>query len=163
MERVILRMKPWKIVMASDHAGFALKRQMAGYLVSLGCSAEDVGTHSEASCDYPDFAIEAGRRLASGEFERGIFVCGTGVGISMVANKIAGLRAVVTTSELVVELARKHNDANVLCLGARIVGVTLAEALIRRFLETDFEGGRHSVRLDKIRKLEGGCGGAGNG
>lgn len=151
-------MKAWKIVMASDHAGLALKRHVRAFLEKQGCTVVDVGTHTEASCDYPDYAVEAGRRLAAGEFERGVFVCGTGVGISLAANKIPGLRAVATTSELVTELSRKHNDANVLCLGGRILGEALAEALVTRFLETGFEGGRHSVRLDKIRRLEGGCG-----
>jgi ribose 5-phosphate isomerase B len=150
-------MKAWKIVMASDHAGLALKCHLREFLEKQGCSVVDVGTHTEASCDYPDFAAEAGRRLAAGEFERGVFVCGTGVGISMAANKIPGLRAVATTSELVAELSRKHNDANVLCLGGRIVGETLAEALVCRFLETGFEGGRHSLRVEKIMRLEGGC------
>jgi len=149
-------MKAWRIVMASDHAGFAMKRQMAAFLEAAGCSVTDVGTKDEVSCDYPDFASEAGQRLAAGEFERGVFCCGTGVGISIAANKIKGVRAVAPTSELVTELARKHNDANVLCLGGRIVGVALAEALVLRFLETDFEGGRHAVRLGKIGRLE--CG-----
>jgi len=150
-------MKSWRIVMASDHAGLALKLHLRGVLEKQDHQVVDVGTHTEASCDYPDFAAEAGRRLAAGEFERGIFVCGTGVGISISANKIPGLRAVTATSELVVELSRKHNDANVLCLGGRILGETLAEALVRRFLETDFDGGRHALRLEKIRRLEGGC------
>ncbi len=149
-------MKAWKVVMASDHAGWALKRQLLAFLEAQGCSVTDVGTHSEEPCDYPDFAVEAGRRLAAGEFERGVFCCGTGAGISLTANKIAGLRAVATTSEIVAELARRHNDANVLCLGGRIIGKTLAEVLVRRFLETDFEGGRHAVRLEKVKRLEGG-------
>jgi len=152
-------MKAWKIVMASDHAGWALKRHLRAVLEAQGSSVTDVGTQNERSCDYPDFAAAAGRRLAAGEFDRGVFCCGTGVGISLAANKIGGLRAVSTTSELVIELARKHNDVNVLCLGGRIVGQALAEALVQRFLETDFEGGRHAVRLEKIRRLE--CGGGG--
>jgi ribose 5-phosphate isomerase B len=150
-------MKAWKIVMASDHAGLALKLYLRGVLEKRGCTVVDVGTHTEASCDYPDYAAEAGRRLAAGEFERGVFVCGTGVGVSISANKIPGLRAVTATSELVVELSRKHNDANVLCLGKWILGETLAEALVCRFLETGFEEGRHLLRLAKIRRLESDC------
>lgn len=147
-------MKPWKVVLASDHAGLALKRHLQAFLEKEGCKVADVGTHTPDSCDYPDFAAEAGRRLAAGEFERGIFICGTGTGIAISANKIAGIRAAPCTHEFLAEMSRKHNDANVLCLGERIVAPGLAEILARRFLEAEFEGGRHARRVDKIKQLE---------
>jgi len=147
-------MKPWKIVLASDHAGLALKEHLEAFLRQAGCQVVDVGTHTTDSCDYPDFAAEAGRRLAAGEFERGIFVCGTGLGIALAANKIPGVRAVPCPSEYTVELTRRHNDANVLCLGGWTIGTRLAEVLVNRFLETPFEGGRHARRVDKIKRLE---------
>lgn len=147
-------MKPWKVVMASDHAGLTLKRHLLEFLKQEGCSVEDVGTHTADSCDYPDFAAEGARRLAAGEFERGVFVCGSGVGIAMAANKVPGIRASACTLELLAELTRKDNDANVLCLGERIVAPAFAEAITRRFLETEFAGGRHARRVDKIRQLE---------
>lgn len=147
-------MKPFKIVMASDHAGLRLKRHLKAFLEAKGCTVTDVGAHSEESCDYPDFAAEGARRLAAGEFERGIFVCGSGIGISIAANKIPGIRAATCTLEYLAEMTRRHNDANVLCLGERVVGEGLAEALVTRFLEADFEGGRHARRVGKISGLE---------
>jgi ribose 5-phosphate isomerase B len=147
-------MKAWKVVLGSDHAGLALKEHLKRFLVELGCRVEDVGTYTSERCDYPDYAAAAARRVAAGEFERGVLVCGTGVGVSLAANKVRGIRAAVCESEYVAEMARRHNDANLLCLGARVIGTGVAEALVRRFLETEFEGGRHAQRVDKIMALE---------
>lgn len=147
-------MKAWKVVLASDHAGLALKRHLSEFLKREGCQVVDVGTHAPDSCDYPDFAAEGARRLAAGEFERGIFVCGSGVGIAMAANKISGIRAASCAFEFLAELTRRDNDANVLCLGERVVAPALAEAITKRFLETEFAGGRHARRLEKIGQLE---------
>jgi len=147
-------MQPKKIVMASDHAGLALKRHLQDFLEKEGCMVVDAGTHTTDSCDYPDYAAAAGRRLAAGEFELGVFVCGSGIGISIAANKIPGIRAAVCTHEYLAEMSRRHNNANVLCLGERVVALGLAEVLVRRFVETEFEGGRHQRRVDKIGQLE---------
>lgn len=147
-------MQPKKIVMASDHAGLALKRHLQAFLEKEGCTVVDVGTHTTDSCDYPDYAAAAGRRLAAGEFELGVFVCGSGIGISISANKIPGIRAAACAHEYLAEMSRRHNNANVLCLGERVVAFGLAEVLVRRFVETEFEGGRHQRRVDKIGQLE---------
>lgn len=143
-----------KIVLASDHAGLALKLHLKAFLEKQGCSIVDVGTHTPDSTDYPDYAAEAGRRLAKGEFDRGVFICGTGTGIAIAANKIPGIRAAACTHEFLAEMSRRHNDANVLCLGERIVAPGLAELLVQRFLESEFEGGRHARRVDKVKQLE---------
>jgi ribose 5-phosphate isomerase B len=147
-------MKAWKVVVGSDHAGLELKERVKRFLKAQGCVVEDVGTHRAASCDYPDYAAAAARRVAAGACERGVLVCGTGAGVSLAANKVRGIRAVPCSSEYVAEMARRHNDANVLCLGGRVVGAGVAEALVRRFLETEFEGGRHARRVAKIEALE---------
>jgi ribose 5-phosphate isomerase B len=147
-------MKAWKVVVGSDHAGRELKEHVKRFLEARGCVVEDVGTHSAARCDYPDYAAAAARRVAAGRCARGVLVCGTGVGVSLAANKVRGIRAAPCSNEYVAEMARRHNDANVLCLGARVVGAGLAEALVRRFLETPFEGGRHARRVAKIKALE---------
>ncbi|MCW8130437.1 MAG: ribose 5-phosphate isomerase B [Planctomycetota bacterium] len=143
-----------KIVMASDHAGLALKQHLKPLLEKQGYAVADVGTHTPESTDYPDYAAEAGRRLAKGEFDRGIFICGTGTGIAIAANKIPGIRAAACTHEFLAEMSRRHNDANVLCLGERIVAPGLAEVLVQRFLATEFEGGRHARRVDKVKQLD---------
>ena len=147
-------MKPWRIVMGSDHAGLDLKVKLKEILTKKGCAVTDVGTHTQESCDYPDYAVAAGKRLVAGEFDFGVLVCGSGLGISIAANKVAGVRAVPVTLEYLAEMCRRHNNANIICLGARVVGIDLAEAIVTRFLETDFEGGRHQKRIDKIMALD---------
>lgn len=139
------------IVFASDHAGFALKTQLLAYAKGLGHECHDVGTHSEASCDYPDFA-HAGASKVLAEGCLGIFVCGSGIGISIAANRHPGLRAVVCSEPFSAEMARRHNDANVLCMGSRVVGPGLAERLVDAFLGNAFEGGRHQGRVQKIER-----------
>lgn len=139
-----------KIVVGSDHAGLPLKWPLLDALKARGHEVEDVGTHEDASCDYPDFAHALASKVADGSSPLGLLVCGSGVGMSITANKHAGVRAVVCSEPYSAEMARRHNDANVLCLGARVVGVGLAEAIVDAFLGAEFEGGRHGRRVDKI-------------
>jgi ribose 5-phosphate isomerase B len=144
-----------RLVLGSDHAGWALKQTLREWLErECGWETVDVGCAGEQSCDYPDYAAAAARRVASGEFPLGVLACGTGLGVSLAANKIGGVRAVPCAFEIAAELARRHNNANVLCLGSRLTGEELAKAIVRRFLATDFEGGRHERRVQKIAELE---------
>ena len=145
-----------KIALGSDHAGRDLKVHLADHLGRGGHEIRDLGADSDASVDYPDFARSVAEAVASGEAEKGILVCGTGIGMAISANKVPGIRAAVATDEFMARMAREHNDANVLCLGARVVGVGLAESIVERFLSSQFEGGRHERRLAKIRQLESG-------
>ncbi len=142
------------IALGSDHAGFEVKARVREWLEKLGERVDDKGTHSSASCDYPVFAEAVARAVAQGEAERGILICGTGIGMSIAANKISGIRAAVCHSQEAAELSRRHNDANVLCLGARINTLGELEMIVRRWLETAFEGGRHERRLERIRAIE---------
>ena len=139
-----------KIGVGCDHAGLALKRAIAARLQEDGYEVIDVGTLSEESCDYPDFAHDLAARIDAGVLPRGVLVCGTGVGMSMAANRHDGVRAVVCSEPLSARMARKHNDANVLCLGARVIGVDTAFEIVDAFLTAEFEGGRHQRRVDKI-------------
>lgn len=136
---------PENIAIASDHAGFALKEMLRAAFGAL-----DLGTHSDASCDYPDYADALCRWVLAEKGRRGILVCGSGTGMSISANRHKGIRAALCRSGLEAELARKHNDANVLCLGARISGEEVAKECVERFLNTEFEGGRHSARVEKM-------------
>lgn len=137
------------IHLASDHAGLGLKNILAGYLEKSGHKIVDHGTNSEQSCDYPDYAHALCQAVATSG-ETGILVCGTGIGMSMAANRHSEIRAALCTSELAARLCRQHNDANVLCLGARITGDELALAIVDAFLSAEFEGGRHERRISKI-------------
>ncbi len=143
-----------KISVGADHAGFALKEHLRQFLSNAGHEVADAGTHSTESADYPDYAATVGRAVASGGAERGILVCGSGVGMSIAANKINGVRAALGVNPEEVALTRRHNAANVLTLGARFMDTAAAEELVRIFLETGFEGGRHEVRVNKISLLE---------
>ena len=143
-----------KIAIGADHAGLPLKRELVEALQSLGHEVKDFGTHSGDSVDYPDFASEVARAVGKPEVDRGVLVCGTGIGMSIVANKYPGVRAAVCTTEFEARMARAHNDANVLCLGQRVVGGGLARAILEMFLGTGFEGGRHEKRVQKIRDVE---------
>lgn len=138
-----------KIVVGSDHAGLELKKALVDALVADGYVVDDVGTHTGASCDYPDFAHVVAKRVASGE-GLGLLVCGTGLGMSITANKHPGVRAACVSDTFSARMTRMHNDANVLCLGARVVGAGLAIDIVHAFLGARFEGGRHALRLDKI-------------
>ena len=144
-----------KIAVGTDHAGVDLKNRLADMLRSEGHEVTDHGAFESASVDYPDFAAAVGRDVASGKAERGVLICGSGLGIAIAANKIAGVRAATCNDLYSAELSRAHNDANVVALGARIVGPELAESIVRTFLSTEFDGGpRHRRRLDKILALE---------
>ena len=142
------------IAIASDHAGLGLKNQLKAFLEKAGYNVKDFGTHSTESCDYPEYALTAARSVVSGECERGILVCGTGVGISIAANKVAGVRCVCCSEPFSAVASRNHNDTNMLALGARVVGDELALMITRLWLEAEFEGGRHSSRLEQIAKIE---------
>ncbi|MFO7155139.1 MAG: ribose 5-phosphate isomerase B [Pseudomonadota bacterium] len=143
-----------RVVIGSDHAGFELKEAVTAFLRERGVEVEDVGTHGNASVDYPDFASTVARKVGSGEADFGVLVCGTGLGMAIVANKYRGVRAVPCTTEFAARAARAHNDANVLCLGERLVGVGLGLAIAQAFFDTAFEGGRHERRVQKIADVE---------
>ena len=142
------------IAIGSDHGGFHLKQEIMRHLADKGIEFHDYGTYSEESCDYPDFGEAVGRAVASGECERGIVICGTGIGISMAANKIDGVRCALCGDCFSAEMARAHNDANVLALGARTLGEGLALKIVDTFLDGEFQGGRHARRVAKIMALE---------
>jgi ribose 5-phosphate isomerase B len=139
-----------KVIVGADHAGFELKEYVKGLLARWGNEVEDVGTHSEASVDYPDYAQAACRKLVAGEADRAVLVCGSGVGMSMAANRFQGVRAVLCTGLYLARFSRLHNDANVLCLPGRLMGKGLAEEVLKTWLETPFEGGRHERRVKKM-------------
>ena len=143
-----------KVALGSDHAGFEVKEHLRARLESLGHQVVDVGTRGTESCDYPDFAEKVARAVAGGGAERGVLICGTGIGMSMAANKVAGVRAAVVTDELSAEMSRRHNDANVFCAGARMMASDRIAKLVELFLATPFEGGRHERRVKKISDLE---------
>lgn len=138
---------------ASDHAGLELKRIVVSALSDRGLAVRDFGTSTDGSCDYPDFAHMVGRAVEGGEIDRALLFCGTGVGMSIAANRHAGVRAVVCSEGLSARMSRQHNDANVLCIGARIVGAGLAIEIVSAFLDAEFEGGRHSTRVAKINHV----------
>lgn len=138
------------LAIASDHAGFVLKRQLAVALEQMGVPFEDLGTHDERACDYPDFAHAVARGVAEGRYRLGVLVCGTGIGMSMAANRHPGVRAALCTESFTARVAREHNDANVLCMGSRVVGSGVAGEILRVFLEAGFAGGRHAPRVAKI-------------
>lgn len=140
------------IVLGSDHAGFALKNLLKAHMESLGHSVEDEGTYSQVSCDYPDIAAAVAKKVQAGGV-LGILVCGSGVGMSMAANRFPGVRAALCTNEYLARMSRQHNNANVLCLGERIIGVDLAKAIAEVFVATAFEGGRHLRRVEAMEQL----------
>jgi ribose 5-phosphate isomerase B len=138
------------LAVASDHAGLALKEGLKAVLTRLGVTFVDLGTQSEASTDYPDYAHAVASGVSTGRYSRGLLVCGSGIGMSMAANRHRGVRAALCTDPYAARMSRQHNDANVLCLGSRIVGAGLAEEILQAFLAGEFEGGRHSGRVAKI-------------
>lgn len=142
------------IALGSDHGGFALKQHIKDYLDSHGLEYQDFGCPDTASCDYPAFAKAAAEAVASGKCERGIVICTTGIGISIAANKVHGIRCALCTDPLMAEMTRRHNDANMLAMGAGMVGPNLAERIVEVFLHTDFEGGRHARRVGLITEME---------
>jgi ribose 5-phosphate isomerase B len=142
------------VALGADHAGFELKDALKRVLDELGVTYHDFGTTSSESVDYPDVAAAVARAVAAQQFDRGILVCGSGIGMSIAANKVPGIRAAVVSDASAVKLARQHNDANVVAIGSRLTPHDDAVEIVRTFLTTDFEAGRHAQRLDKIRKLE---------
>lgn len=143
-----------KIAIGSDHAGFKLKETVKEFLKTSGIEVIDFGTHSEESADYPDFAFPVAEAVAKKEFDFGILICGTGIGMSITANKVAGIRAALCNDLFTANYSKEHNDANVLCMGGRIVGEGLAKAIVQTWLEKKFQGGRHERRVKKIEEYE---------
>lgn len=142
------------IAIASDHGGYQLKEHIKAYLAAKGITCEDFGTNSTESCDYPIFGRAAAEAVASGRCEKGIVICTTGIGISIVANKVKGIRCALCSDPLSAELCRQHNNANMLAMGAGIVGPNLAQRIVDTFLSTEFEGGRHARRVGLITEME---------
>lgn len=137
-----------------DHGGVELKEAVIELLKEMNHEVKDYGTHDHNSCDYPDYAQKVAEAVASGECEQGILICGTGLGMSIAANKVNGVRAVCVSDTFSARMGRSHNNANILCLGARVVGPGLALDLVRAYLESSFDGGRHTGRVEKIMALE---------
>ncbi len=141
------------IVIGSDHAAFDLKENIKNYLQQRGYEIEDVGTHSTESVHYPEYGRKVASRVADGQFKQGILMCGTGLGMSMVANKFPGVRAALCNNLFAAAMSRRHNNANILVMGGRVIGVDLAHEIVQIFLRTEFEGGRHQLRLDQFDRL----------
>ena len=144
------------IAVACDHSALDMKKEVEALLDEMGLAYHDYGTYSTDSCDYPVFGARAAKAVASGECERGIVICGTGIGISLAANKVRGIRCALCSEPYSAELTRRHNDANMLALGARVIGPELAKSIVRAFLTTEFEGGRHERRVAMLASLENG-------
>ena len=143
-----------KIAIASDHGGYDLKEDLRAWLTEQGHEVEDFGCHSRESCDYADFAEPAARAVADGKCERGIVICTTGIGISITANKVKGIRCALCSEPVSASLTRHHNDANMLAMGAGMVGPMMAREIVTAFLTNDFDGSRHQRRVDKITAVE---------
>ena len=143
------------IALACDHAALEMKAEIKALLDEMGLEYQDFGTYTNESCDYPVFGERAARAVASGECDRGILICGTGVGISLAANKVRGIRCVVCSEPYSAKLSRMHNNTNMLAMGARVIGPELARMIAQTWLETAFEGGRHQRRVDMIMDIEG--------
>jgi ribose 5-phosphate isomerase B len=142
-----------RIAIASDHAAWEAKTELVSELRKLGYWVDDLGTYDGASCDYPRLAFAVARRIASSEADRGVLLCGSGIGMAIAANRVAGVRAALVYDEQTAELSRRHNDANIICLGARLLPLDQLISLTQRFLETPFEGGRHENRIALIDTL----------
>lgn len=144
-----------KVVIGSDHGGFELKEALKNHLKEKGFTVTDVGCYDTASVDYPDIAAAACAMVTSGECEWGVLVCGTGIGISMAANKVRGIRCALVSNEYSAEMTKRHNNANMLAFGGRVIGSDLAKNILNAYINAEFEGGRHQNRIDKIKALEG--------
>lgn len=143
-----------KVAIASDHAGFRLKQELLGTLKELNVDFDDLGTFDEQSVDYPDYGKRVAEGVAKGQYDRGVLVCGTGLGMAITANKVRGVRAITAHDVFSAKMSRMHNDANVLTMGERVVGPGLAAEVLTAWLATEFEGGRHQRRVDKMTALE---------
>lgn len=142
------------IIIGSDHAAYGLKEKVKAYLLERGIDVDDVGSHSEDSVDYPDFGINVASMVSTGKFKRGILLCGTGIGMSMVANRFPNVRAALCSDLFSAIMSRRHNNSNILVLGGRVVGEALAMEMVKAWLETPFEGGRHQLRIDKFDQID---------
>jgi len=142
------------VIIGCDHAAYPLKETVRKFLAKNGIAVEDAGTHSAESVDYPDYGARVAGGVSTGKFKRGVLLCGSGIGMSMVANRYPGVRAALCNDLFSAIMCRKHNDANILVLGGRVIGESLALEIVKAWLETDFEGGRHQSRLDKFDRLE---------
>ena len=142
------------IAIGSDHGGYGLKQEIIGYLEKSGIEYKDYGTYTEDSCDYPVYAKKVAKAVLSGECEKGILICGTGIGISITANKFKGIRAAICHDCFSAQATREHNDANMLAMGAGMIGKNMAERIVDVFLSAEFEGGRHQRRVDEITAIE---------
>lgn len=145
-----------KIAIGSDHVGLELKKEIIDYLVEKGIEVKDFGTDSPERCDYPVYGYKVAMAVSSGEFDKGILICGTGVGMSLAANKIKGIRCVVCSEPYSALLSRKHNDTNILAMGARVVGAELAKMIVDCWINAEYEGGRHQKRVEMIAQIENG-------
>ena len=143
-----------KLAIGNDHAAYDMKLEIKSYLESKGHEVVDFGTHSTQSCNYPEFGEAVGRAVANGEVEGGVLICGTGIGISISANKVKGVRAAVCSEPVSAALTKKHNNANIIAFGARIVGIEMAKAIVDAWLDAEYEGGRHQKRIDMISAIE---------
>ncbi len=142
------------IAIASDHAGYEMKNFIKNVLFEMGHRVIDMGTDSSCSVDYPDYAEAVAKAISEGLYERGILICGTGIGMSIVANKFKNIRAALCNDIFTAKMSRLHNNANILCIGARVIGIGLAEEIVKTWITTPFEGERHSRRIDKINLIE---------
>ncbi len=143
-----------KIAIASDHTGIELKSEIIKYLVELGYTVDDFGTNSKESTDYPIYGKKVAEEIAKGKYDGGVLICGTGIGISLAANKVKGIRAAVCSEPYSAKLSKQHNNSNIIAFGARVVGVDLAKMIVKEWIEAKFEGGRHAKRVDLISKIE---------
>ncbi|RPF42961.1 ribose 5-phosphate isomerase B [Thermodesulfitimonas autotrophica] len=143
-----------RVAIGSDHGGFKLKQEIIAFLVEEGVTFQDFGTHTPEACDYPDIAFAVAQAVARGEYDRGIIVCGTGIGVAIAANKVPGIRAALCHDTFSARMSREHNDANVLTLGERVIGFGLAREIVGVWLKAEFAGGRHARRVDKITAYE---------
>ena len=143
-----------KIAIGNDHAAVAMKKEIMAYLQELGHEVVNFGTDSNESCHYPEYGEKVGRAVAAGEADCGVLICGTGVGISIAANKVKGVRAAVCSDTATARLVKQHNNANIIAFGERIVGIELAKDIVKAYLEAEFMGGRHGIRVDMISEIE---------
>jgi ribose 5-phosphate isomerase B len=143
-----------KIAVGSDHRGFEVKRRILAVLQQMGHEVIDVGPHARESVDYPDYAFQAALAVSEGRAQRGVLICGTGIGMCIAANKVKGVRAAPCHDSITAEMSRRHNDANILCLSADLLGEELIERMLRIWLQTEFESGRHARRVEKITRFE---------
>ncbi|MCF3942741.1 ribose 5-phosphate isomerase B [Oceanobacillus alkalisoli] len=144
-----------KVLITGDHAGLTLRSEVADLMDEMGIEYEDAGASCTTSVDYPDYALPAAERIASGEFDRGIFICGTGIGMSIAANKVKGIRCALVHDVFSARATREHNNSNVLAMGERVIGPSLGREIAKVWLETEFQGNRHAKRIEKIHSYEG--------